>query len=152
MKHLDVRDLVAGAILMLLGVFVALYAERHYAVGNAERMGPGFFPVVLAWILAGLGLIIALLALRKTVHVLHPPRLAPRSLVAVLASVAAFSLLVAPFGLIPATFALAFVAALAGREFVPRRTVLLGISLGVLAWLIFTVGLQMNIPAFSFPR
>ena len=58
----------------------------------------------------------------------------------------------APRPLADAGSRLAFVAALAGREFVPRRTVLLGISLGVLAWLIFTVGLQMDLPAFSFPR
>ena len=151
MKYVDVRELIAGAVLMSFGLFVALYAARHYPVGQAAHMGPGFFPVTLGWILAGLGLVIALFAFRKTMHVLHPPPFALRPFLAVPASVAAFSLLVTPFGLVPATFALAFVAAFAERKFVLRRTVLLGIALGVLAWLIFTVGLQMNLPAFRLP-
>ncbi len=151
MKHVDVRELIAGAVLMSFGLFVALYAAGRYPVGQAARMGPGFFPVALGWILAGLGLAIALLALRRTVHVLHPPPFALRPLIAVPASVATFSLLVTPLGLVPATFALVFVAALAERKFLLRRTVLLGLSLGALAWLIFTVGLQMNLPAFHLP-
>ena len=107
---------------MSLGLFVALYAAGHYPIGQAARMGPGFFPVALGWILAGLGLAIALLALRKTVHVLHPPPFALRPLIAVPASMATFSLLVTPLGLVPATFALVFVAAFAERKFRLRRT------------------------------
>ena len=52
MKHVDVRELIAGAVLMSFGLFVALYAAGHYPVGQAARMGPGFFPVALGWILA----------------------------------------------------------------------------------------------------
>lgn len=150
MRHIEVRDLIGGASLIALGLFVALYAATHYSVGEPARMGPGFFPVALGWILAGLGLIIMLLAFRKTVHALHPPPFTPRSLVAVAAAITIFGLLINRVGLIPATFALVFVAAFAERRFRLRRTVLLGVALGVLSWLIFTVGLQMTLPAFTF--
>lgn len=45
--------------------FVALYASTHYAIGELQRMGPGFFPTVLAWILAGFEAVILLRALRS---------------------------------------------------------------------------------------
>lgn len=151
MKHLDVRELVAGVVLMSFGLFVALYAGAHYEVGHASHMGPGYFPVALGCLLALLGLVVAALAFRKAVHVLHPPLFAWRPLIAISAAVVAFALLVVPFGLVPATFVLAVLAALAEGRFLWRRTVLLGISLGVIAWLIFTVGLQMSLPAFSLP-
>jgi hypothetical protein len=149
MKHLDVRELVAGAILASLGLFVALYAMTHYEIGQTSHMGPGYFPVALGWILAGLGLTVAMFAFRKAVHVLHPPPFALRPLVAISASVAAFALLVTPLGLVPATFALVVIAAFAEPRFMLRRSVILGISLAIIAWLIFTVGLQVNLPAFA---
>ena len=150
MNHVDVRDLIGGTLMMVFGVFVALYAGHEYTVGQPARMGPGFFPVTLGWILTGLGVIIALLAFRRTVHVLQPPPFTLRGLLAVLAAIAAFGLLVTSAGLVPATIALTFIAAFAERKFRLRRTVLLAASLCVLAWLIFTVGLQMTLPAFAF--
>jgi len=150
MNHIDVRDLIGGALLIAFGAFVALYAGHEYMVGQPARMGPGFFPVALGWILVGLGVIITLLAFRKTVHVLQPPPFTLRGLVAVLAAIVAFAVLVTPAGLVPATIALTFIAALAEQKFRLRRTALLAASLSLLAWLIFTVGLQMTLPAFAF--
>lgn len=150
MKYLDTRELIAGLSLMAVGLFVALYAWGHYQIGQPARMGPGFFPVVLGSVLALLGVIVALMAFRPTLHVLIPPPFAVRPLLAVLASVAVFSLLINRLGLIPATFALTLVAALAERPYKLRRTVLLSIALSAIAWLTFTLGLQMNLPAFAF--
>jgi hypothetical protein len=151
MKHPDVRDLVAGMLLTSFGLFVAIYAARHYEIGQTSRMGPGYFPVALGCALAALGLVVAAFAFRRAVHVLHPPPFAWRPLVAIAASVIAFALLVVPFGLFPATFVLALLAAAAEPRFLWRRTILLGASLGLLAWLIFVVGLQMSLPAFALP-
>lgn len=150
MKHIDARDLIGGAILTVLGLFVALYAGTHYTIGEPARMGPGFFPVALGWILAILGVIVMLLAFRKTVHVLVPPKFAPRQMIAVLAAVAGFSLTVATLGLVPATLLLTFIAATAERRFNFKRTLMLAFFLALLSWLIFTVGLQMTLPAFTF--
>jgi hypothetical protein len=150
MHHLDIRDLIGGTLLIALGVFVASYAGHAYEIGVPGRMGPGFFPVGLGVILAGLGLIIMLLAFRRTVHVLQPPRLSLRALVAVPAAIAAFALLVGTAGLVPATIAVTFIAACAERSIRLRRTLLLAVSLSGLVWLIFTVGLQLNLPAFAF--
>ncbi len=150
MKYLDKRELIAGLSLVVVGLFVTLYAWTHYQIGQPARMGPGFFPVALGSLLAFLGVIVVLFALRPAVHVLVPPTFAVRPLLAVLAAVAIFSLLINRLGLVPATIALTFVAALAERPYKMRRTALLAIALSAIAWLTFTLALQMNLPAFAF--
>ena len=46
MTKRDNTDIIGGAILCVLGAFIALYAQR-YQMGTLFRMGPGYFPVVL---------------------------------------------------------------------------------------------------------
>lgn len=149
MKTIDYRDLCAGLLLAAVGLFVALYASSNYGIGQPARMGPGFFPVMLGWILTALGTLTVLLSLRKTVQAIEPPRLALRPLLAILAAIAVFSLLVVRFGLVPAAVAMTFVASFAERPYNLKRTALLGIGLALLSWLIFTVGLNMTLPAFN---
>lgn len=150
MKNIEHRDLAAGALLCACGLFVALYASSNYTIGDAGSMGPGYFPMVLGWVLAGLGVIIALLAFRKTVQVLHPPAFRLRPILAILASILVFSLLVERLGLVPATVALTAVAVFAERPFRLKRSLLLAAGLSLISWLIFTVALSMSLPAFNF--
>ena len=151
MKHIDIRDFLAGTTLVAIGLFVALYAASHYEIGVPARMGPGFFPVALGWILAALGGVVLLFSFRKTVHVLVPPPFALRSFLAVVISVAAFSVLIERVGLMPTTLAVTVIASMAGQSFKLGRALLLGVFLAVLSWLIFTVGLQLTLPPFKLP-
>ncbi|GAB4398778.1 MAG: tripartite tricarboxylate transporter TctB family protein [Rhodoferax sp.] len=135
---------------MAIGLFVVRYAGQHYTVGEMARMGPGFFPVVLGWVLTGLGGLMALLSMRGAVQGVQPPPWRPRVLMAVLAAVVVFALLVERLGLVPATLALTLVASVAQRPYRWRRAIGLGLVLALLAWLIFSVGLKMTLPAFAF--
>ena len=146
----DIRDLVAGILMISVGLFVALYASQHYQVGSAARMGPGFFPTMLGAILAALGVVIALLSLRKTVHALQPPPFTLRPFLAVIAAVALFAVLITRIGLIPTTVLVVMVTASGSDSFQLRRALILGVSLSVIAWLIFSLGLQMTLPAFAW--
>ena len=150
MKHIEHRDLVAGLLLLAFGLFVAVYASSNYRIGEASRMGPGYFPMVLGWVLAGLGAVVVLLAFRKTLQVLHPPPFSLRPFLAVLASILVFSLLVERLGLVPATVALTAVAVFAERPMRLKRSLWLAAGLALIAWLIFTVALNMSLPAFAF--
>lgn len=136
--------------MVVVGLSVALFARSHYEMGTAVRMGPGYFPSMLGWILAALGVVVSLLSLRSVVHVLEPPPFAWRSFIAVVAALLVFALLIDRLGLIPTAIIAVVVAALAGDTFQWRRAILLGIGLAVLSWLIFSVGLQMTLPAFAF--
>jgi hypothetical protein len=150
MKHIELRDLVAGALMVAAGLFIAAYAGTHYKIGTPSRMGPGFFPVALGLILAGLGVIIGLLAFSKSLHALTPPTFALRSVLAIPLAILVFAFLVERAGLIPAALALTCVAAIADRSLTLRRTLLLGMALALISWLVFSVGLQMTLPAFAF--
>lgn len=152
MKYIDVRECISGLVLVGLGLFVALYAGTHYEMGVVRRMGPGFFPILLGWILTGLGVVVVLMSLRNVEHVLKPPRFEARPFFAVLCAVLAFALLINRIGLIPTTVILVVIASAGNTTFRPARALVLGVTLAVLAWLVFSLGLQMNLPAFELPR
>ncbi|ASJ73275.1 tripartite tricarboxylate transporter TctB family protein [Granulosicoccus antarcticus] len=151
MTRVDNRDFISGLLIMAVGLFVAIHAMSNLNIGTMARMGPGYFPMILGWLLAGLGVVILLFSLRGVIVSVAPPALAVRPLIAVFCGLLVFSFLIEPFGLVPATIGLTAVAVFAERRPPLRRSVLLAIGLSFVAWLIFTVALQMTLPAFDFP-
>lgn len=136
--------------MILLGASVALYASNNYQVGSTAHMGPGYFPMILGWILAFLGLVVALLSFRAVIHAFEPPPFTPRPFIAVIVAVAVFALLITRIGLMPTTLVVVFITASGSDSFKPLRALWLGICLSVIAWLIFSFGLQMTLPAFAW--
>lgn len=51
------KDFFSGLMFMAVGVAFA-WGATSYTVGTAARMGPGYFPLMLGAILAGIGMII----------------------------------------------------------------------------------------------
>lgn len=151
MRHIDAREFISGAALVAIGLFVALYASSHYEIGVPARMGPGFFPTALGWIVGALGVLVIASSFRRAIHALTPPPFAVRPFLAVVIAVAAFAALIERIGLMPTALILAVIASFAGRNFKLGKAVLLGACLAVLSWLIFTVGLNMTLPAFKLP-
>lgn len=150
MKNIDYRDLIAGALLSGFGVTVAVTATHNYEIGTPSAMGPGFFPMLVGWILAGVGGLIIVFALINTKHLVKPPPLALRSLLSILAGIAAFSLLIERLGLVPATLALIFIVMLADRPYRLKRAAILAAVLACMSWLIFIQGLDMQVQPFAF--
>jgi hypothetical protein len=146
-KSRDHQDLIGGALLTALGVFVALYSER-WDFGTAARMGPGFFPTVLGWILAVLGVLIALPAwFRRTEQTLHVQW---KSLLCVLGAVVLFALTLRTLGLVLATFAASFVATLADDEITWPGRVYVAAGVAALTLVIFIGGLGMVLPVWPW--
>ena len=54
MKIKNGKDFWAGMMYLGFGLYFAIYA-RNYNMGTALRMGPGYFPIVLSWMLVGFG-------------------------------------------------------------------------------------------------
>ncbi len=147
MRRIDVADIVGGLLLVVLGVWFASHALAEYSYGTARRMGPGYFPAWVGFILAGLGVAIAALGLLRSGDRIHI-RLRPA--LAVIASTAVFGLTVERFGVVPAVVLLTFVAALAERSFRPVRTALLAAFLSVVAVVLFGWGLGIPFQAFRW--
>ena len=116
----DVGNMLSGSVLTAVGIFYCLYAYAEYPTGSIRQIGPGLFPVALGVILAGLGLLIFVTALFSTGRT---PALSVATPLLILLAVAAFALLIRPFGLIPAVIATTIISSLAELRF---RTALRG--------------------------
>jgi hypothetical protein len=144
----DYRDLIGGAILIVVGIAGALYASSHYPMGTVQRMGPGMFPVAIGYLLAGLGVLIALPAWIRR-GTLPMPEFRPFLLV--LASVLIFAITIERLGMVPAIFLLTGLAVLADDKLGIIGTIVLAAALSLGAWLIFVFGLGIPIYAFIWP-
>ena len=99
MKSRDTHDLVGGIALTVIGIACGLYASR-YNMGTAARMGPGYFPVVLGWLLALLGLLVALPAWWRQGK---PIKVQWLNLATATASIVLFAALLQPLGVLIAS-------------------------------------------------
>lgn len=144
MRRWDAVDLIGGGALILFGVWVGYYAGTEYSIGSLRRMGPGFFPAAVGWLVALFGVLVFVPALFR--HGEHPwPAFRP--LVTIIAGGLAFALLIEPFGMVPAAISLVVVAALAETGFRPIRTAILAVVLAALAVVVFSKGLGIPVPA-----
>ena len=140
------KDIAGGALMILIGVGATALGTT-YQVGTLSHIGPGFFPVVLGGVLVFVGALGVALARRdpagtetKTVH------LEWRSWGLIALSILAFIGLGAYAGLLPATFAVVFLSALADRENTVRSAALLATGICAVCVVVFWWGLKMQMP------
>jgi hypothetical protein len=153
------RDHVGGALLLVTGVAVVV-AGVGYGVGTLRQMGSGFFPVVLGVLLALIGA--ALLASTRrpsagraaeppaeTAH-LAGPVVQWRGWLCIVGGALSFAVLGEHGGLVPASFASVFIAALGDRQNTWRAAAALAASMTVLGVVVFHYGLHMLLPLFTW--
>lgn len=141
------QDVLGGAL--LIGVGAAFYAgSMRLRMGTLMSMGPGYFPRVLAVVLIGVGIAVIVMGLINRER-LQTPELRP--MLCVLGAVAIFALTVRQLGLIPAMFLGVLVAAGGDRTSRFSRAALLAAGAGIGAWLIFRVGLGLQLPGLRTP-
>ncbi len=137
------KDFLAGLLFVAFGI-VAIVVGSHYTLGTAARMGPGYFPRILGILLIVLGSALALRALRQNGPPLPGWKWPPT--VIVLASVAAFGLIVEWLGVVVSTILLIVAASAASHEFRFRESLVAGIALATLAVAVFVIGLKLQLP------
>jgi putative tricarboxylic transport membrane protein len=163
-----IKDLLAGLIFLAIGA-AAIHFAREYPFGTAVRMGSGYFPTVLGWILGGFGAVLAARGVwswvrsrpRKqeaTLDFIAKAKPAPalaermavglgwRPLACVTASMLAFGALMPRAGLVPALVVLFFLAALGGREFRWRGVAVLTAVMTAFAVAVFVYLLKLPFP------
>ena len=141
----DIHDLVGGLLMTAAGLFFALYGER-YTFGTAARMGPGYFPVVLGWTLAVLGLLVALPAWwRRGTGI----TVQWNNLLWSIAALLAFAFTLHPLGVVLSSF-LAALLSLVPSAMALRTRLTVCAVVAVLTTLIFPVGLQMILPLWPW--
>ena len=140
------KDFLAGLLFMAFGI-TALVLSHSYEIGEASRMGPGYFPRILGILLLALGAILSLRGFRSTSEV--QPEWRWRPLAIVLLGVGVFSL--TPWlGLIMTGLLLVFISSTASQEFRWKEALISGAVQGVAVVAIFVYGLGIPLPVWPF--
>jgi hypothetical protein len=132
------RDFWAGLLFIgIAALFMALASQ--YRFGEAHRMGPGYFPIMVGALLAILGMVVAGRALAFD----GPPlaRFNPRPLLVTLLAVVLFGLAIERLGLAAAIAVLVVVSAFADRDvrLLPSlilAVLLIAFSVATFVWLL----------------
>jgi putative tricarboxylic transport membrane protein len=144
------RDVLAGLLFIGVAVF-GLWLSRDYPIGTALRMGTGYVPRLLCWVLFGLGAVVLVQGLREAqdARALSSGDLsALRPLVFVTASLVIFGLSIERLGLVISILLLIGVGAVAARGLRPFETLLAALALILVSWGIFILGLGLTIPVW----
>ncbi len=144
------KDLVGGGLMIVLGLG-AMIIGMGYQLGTLSRMGPGYFPVALGAILTFTGLLLVVAArLAKGEEAPSVVHLEWKAWLLIASSVVAFVLLGRHGGLLPATFAIVFISALADRDNSVLAAAILAAAISVVAVIVFWWALQMQLPLFGW--
>jgi putative tricarboxylic transport membrane protein len=140
------KDIWSGLFFIALGA-LGLWLGWDYAFGTTARMGPGFVPKLLCWLLVATGGIVTAVGIIRRGPGMD--RWQFRPLVFVLASVLVFGALIEQGGLVPATMGMVLVGAAGSLDTRWIETTVLGAVLAGMSVLIFVrgLGLPMKIMA-----
>jgi hypothetical protein len=138
------KDVLAGAIFVALGLAFA-FGSLAYDIGTPLRMGPGYVPLALGIVLAGLG---ALVVGKGFVAGESDPigGMEWRAMLLVSAALLFFGITVRGLGVVGALFGASLLAALARSRTPPLEAVLIAAGLTVLSVVIFVFALQLRLP------
>lgn len=155
MKIKSQKDFFSGLLFMGLGTAFA-WGASGYKLGVADRMGPGYFPLMLASLMTIVGALITFKALAvKTEGGDRIGSWAWKPLVFVLSSNLAFGVLLGlpsiklpPAGLIAGIYVLTIIASLAGRRFKLRDVLILATILAAISYVAFIALLKLQMPVW----
>jgi hypothetical protein len=138
------QDFWAG-VLFVLVAGLGLWLSRDYPVGTALRMGTGYLPRLLCWLLLAMGVATLLGGfLSRDAQTVEPIHWRPPILVA--CGFVAFALSVDRLGIVVAGGALLLLGGAANRDARPWEVVVATMILLLLTWAIFIAGLGLQIP------
>ena len=153
MKIESQKDFWAGTLFFTVGIAFA-WGATTYSIGQGSRMGPGYFPLILGVLLAGLGASVLLEALVVKTEDGEPiGKWAWRPLGFILLANFIFGVLLGglpsihlpAMGLIVAIVALTFISALAGDEFRAKEVAVLAVVLAAGSYVAFVYLLKLQL-------
>ena len=150
------KDFFSGLMFAAMGVAFAV-GSLNYNVGEGARMGPGYFPLMLGFLLAVMGSVGAVAALVSSkAEVDRVGRWAWKPLACVLGANLAFgvalgglpSIGVPSLGLIAGIYILVLVSSLAAETYKVSHVLTLATILAVGSYLAFVALLKLQIPVW----
>lgn len=140
------KDFWAGLIYVFFGSCTVIIA-RDYDMGSALKMGPAYFPTLLGYLLAFIGLVSV--ARSFISHGAPIGEIAFKGLLLVIASVLLFGFFVRRLGVAIALPLLVMISASASDHFRWRPTLILAAGLTVFCYFVFLRGLGVPLPIWG---
>ncbi|MPZ39330.1 MAG: tripartite tricarboxylate transporter TctB family protein [Rhizobiales bacterium] len=137
------KDFWSGVMFIAFAA-VALVAARNYSLGTAVRMGPGYFPMLLGGVLAGIGVILVIRSFIVSGEPITPVHIVP--LAAIVLAVALFGALLQRLGLVLTLAIVIAISAFAGRQTRFVEVLALAGVLAVFSVAVFVYGLRLPLP------
>ena len=142
----DSTNAICGLTFIALGCFF-IYQCLNLELGTAIRMGPGYFPLVLASILTLLGVIVLVQATRVKGEPIGP--IALRGMFFILPAPVFFGLTVRGLGFVPSLFFTALIAAFASTRMKPLMALLLAAGITLFSVVVFSYALGLPFERFG---
>ena len=139
------QDFGSAVVIILIGA-AGVYFGSELTMGTAGRMGPGYFPRLLSWLIIAVGLFIGLKSLVVDGPPIQPPQLRP--ILFCLAAIILFGYMMKYVGLFLTGITMILVAAHARRNVNLIETLIFGVAMTLGTILIFVYGLGQPLPAW----
>jgi len=147
MSRVNHFDMAAGGMFVAVGT-ATIWLSKDYPVGWTIRMGPGYFPTALGWLLIGLGAIICASSVFSTSMGPAQWKLRPVLILALSAVAFGVTMDVLKLGLVPALIAVTGISACSQKGMSWSATLLLCIGVCAACVLVFVIGLGLAHPLF----
>lgn len=139
------RDVVGGLVVVAIGGLFLLFG-RELPVGSSLRMGPGYFPAILSWLMVALGAVMAGLAWRAP-HQEGVFGVVPwRALVLIVGATLLFGVALRGLGLLPVLLVVVFATAWASRYAGLKTSIVLALGIALFCSGLFIKGLGLPLP------
>ncbi len=142
----DTSNAFCGALFIGFGGFF-IYQSLDLELGTALRMGPGYFPLILAIVLVLLGGVVLVQSMRIAGEPIGP--IALRGIAFILPAPIFFGLTVRGLGFAPSLFLTALIAAFASSRMNPPMALLLAAAITLFSVIVFSYALGLPFERFG---
>lgn len=143
---IDKTNGLCAAFFIGLGIFFAAQS-LDLDLGTAFRMGPGYFPFILAVLLVLLGIVVLISAIKEESEPIG--HIAWRGMFLILPAPIFFGLTVRGLGFVPSIFLTSLIASFASQKMKPLTALLLSAGLTVFAVAVFSYALGLPFERFG---
>ena len=148
MQGAGLKDILAGLIFIGFGAAFG-YAASGYPLGTAFRMGPGYFPLVLAGVLAVIGAAIVAKGVTAAASEGVVGPVPWRAAALLVAALVFFGATIKGLGLGPSVFGAGLLSALASRQNGPLWAIAIAAALTLLCLAVFHYSLGLTVPVLG---
>ncbi len=140
------KDFWAGLLFIAFGGGAVLLST-DYPMGTAGRMGPGYFPTVLGWILVVIGLVPLV---RSFINPGEPMgRLVIKETILIMTAIVIFGSTVRGAGIIPSVFVLVMLSGFASSKFRWISMLMMAVGSSIFCWAVFVYALGLPLQPFG---